>query len=355
MSRGRSKIIAVRFAGWPTLLLIVAAVVACSLHSGNAAPAATPAVKKAFNPHWKANGCASCHTPEFQDKNGAPVKIPVNKADAVCLSCHDGEKATAEAHPTDRPYDTKKYAKPGSWPLADGRLACLTCHDVLMGCNHKVTRPVANRVFLREQKAMGSATPAGPTTRTGQLKVQQRTVPFCQNCHLEQQYVKVNPHLMLSADRKAALEDKCLMCHEKPLDRGAMTRTGQPSLRSPQEQLCRDCHPGGHKDLALNAHIGRKLSDEVQAYMAYRELVGLAGPGNARVIEQIKAARHRPTKMVGDAQANVTCSTCHNPHQAGVFPRDSALNYLPMREAEHGKVVSPVRSKNYCRHCHEEL
>src|SRR5918994_2351574 len=53
---------------------------------------------KADNPHWNKNRCAQCHVEDA----AAPRAIPVEKVDALCLSCHDGKAASSEVHPIRR-------------------------------------------------------------------------------------------------------------------------------------------------------------------------------------------------------------------------------------------------------------
>src|SRR5690348_18288094 len=78
----------------------------------------------AANPHWDASRCGDCH----RAGNGAG---PVNgvEADRLCLRCHDGRAASAEAHPVGRVVP-KEQSLPSGWPLNNkGRVGCLTCHD----------------------------------------------------------------------------------------------------------------------------------------------------------------------------------------------------------------------------------
>lgn len=295
---------------------------------------------KAANPHFNADGCKICHTGD-----GAPVAIDAAQADAGCLSCHDGVKAAAEFHPVARAHDPKKYSIPEKWPLVQGRIACLTCHDMKIACDPKVTRRGANRMLLRD---------------FAESRVNAK--PFCQNCHLESAYKKINPHAMLleipaegSATRPARMEiidEKCLFCHTKIPDREVMKRSADPLLKAEQTTLCRDCHPQ-HKDPMNQSHLGLRLKPEILAMMSVRESVGLAARVNDGMLNEIKNKSVKPTLMVGDANGQITCSTCHNPHQSGVFPQRSVLEYRSMRRAAGDKLVSPVRGQIWCRHCHE--
>jgi hypothetical protein len=295
--------------------------------------AAVPRPDKAEKPHWKATTCGECHTIE----NGRHLPITPEQADEICLRCHDGRRAVAEFHPVGREFDDSKYVHPEKWPLVNGRLGCLTCHDMQLGCAEDARRPQANRMVLRDYQV-------------GRKNAR----PFCQNCHKESEYRKLDPHVMLLGDRDEIVEDKCLFCHTKPLDRKALVRTGDSALKADQDALCRDCHPT-HKDPMQQGHIGLRISDNMLATMYVREIIGLSAQVKPPMVAQIKAAGNKPTLMIPDKDGRIVCSTCHNPHQAGVFPRASVLAYRAMRLSDKGHLASPVRGRTWCRHCHAEF
>lgn len=292
--------------------------------------ASTPATKVP-NPHWKPDGCSNCHV--IQD--GKKLPIAPGNVDAVCLKCHDGRKASAEFHPVGRTFDNQKYVKPKGWPLLDDRMVCTTCHDMKIGCVEEINRPASNRMLLRDYSA----------TRN-------QSQPFCRNCHQTEAYQKINPHVMLLTEKDEIIEDKCLFCHSKPLDRNTVARTGDPALKIEQHLLCRDCHPQ-HKDPMIQGHNGMKLSPDKLATMYLREVTGLQSTIAESAISQAKASGKKPLKMVPAGDDTIACSTCHNPHQYGVFPKDSVLSYRAMRQTGKNRMVSPVRGQVWCRHCHE--
>ena len=61
----------------------------------NTAPIHSPAGQRTVNPHYRADGCASCHV--VAGGRAQPIEQP--KVEALCLSCHDGKRASEEAHP----------------------------------------------------------------------------------------------------------------------------------------------------------------------------------------------------------------------------------------------------------------
>jgi predicted CXXCH cytochrome family protein len=287
---------------------------------------------KAPNPHWKNDKCAECHTTD----GGAPKTIPPENVDELCLRCHDGTQAAAEFHPVDRVLASANFTLPKGWPLVRERLVCITCHEVKLGCVEKPSRPAGNGAFLRDAK------PPAP----GQSQ------PFCAKCHQSNAYKKLNPHQMLLPQTNQIIDEKCLFCHTQKLDRATQERTGDAKLKTDQTTMCRDCHPR-HKDAMLTGHLGLAIKEEMQAHIVARETAGLNAKLTPQIIEQARKSGQKPRLMLTDSKGTIVCSTCHNPHQAKVFPPDSALAYRAMRIAGNGKLASPVRTQAFCVHCHD--
>jgi predicted CXXCH cytochrome family protein len=289
------------------------------------APAATETAP-ARNPHWQKDGCADCHTMA----GGKPLPIADAQATAVCIRCHDGEHARGEVHPIGRKPDPAKFADPG-WPLANGTVACITCHDMRPACSVTAQKGEEETLFLRG------------------VKEEQDIANVCANCHRPERMPKYNPHVMLAADGQAQT-DHCLTCHDKPMDRTTMKRSGNPSLRVDQVTLCRSCHPH-HHDISPKGHVGTTIKPEMLAYIRGREISGLLTPPSKHLLDELAAAKAAPSFMVPDHDGRVVCSTCHNPHQRGLFPLGSQLGYREMT-VSNGKAYSPVRGEQFCMHCH---
>jgi len=253
------------------------------------------------DPHWRADRCADCHTMT----NGKALPIPVQKTDEICLGCHDGKKAALEAHPIHKIFDERTYRKPPGWPLVNERLVCLTCHNINLTAGHSHPQPLFNRSFLR----------GGPVREMEE---------FCMNCHKPAFNKKLNPHLMLNPDRSIRKE-ACLTCHVKVPDRTARTPTTQPYLKAIPLVLCRSCHPY-HIDYFEPGHIGLVMPPAMRA--------------------------HTPPQIVLSLTGRIICATCHNPHPRGLFPPGSALDWNAMQIVGSDKVLSPVRSREFCLQCH---
>jgi predicted CXXCH cytochrome family protein len=274
----------------------------------------------AHNPHWTKDGCGDCH------KTAAGQALPVapEAITPLCLSCHNGARAGAEAHPIGRTFDPQHMNNPG-WPMPNGTVQCETCHDARQACDASAERPETNSAFLR------------PTS-----------TPFCSNCHRPEAVPRLNPHLMLSAGQP--IESKCAICHSRPMDNTSMVRTGDSALRADVVTLCRSCHPH-HRDISTTGHVLATIPPDMLAYMRARELTGLLSMPSADLIQQLIDQKARPILMVPDGQGRVVCFTCHNPHQAGTFPAMSVLSDRSLRLVR-GHLLTPVRGSQFCRHCH---
>ncbi len=269
----------------------------------------------ASNPHWTQAGCTACHASE----DGQLKPVPLSAIDALCLSCHDGQKTVAERHPIGRSFTGEAIRQPESWPAPDGKLGCVTCHEIVRACKNAHGRPGANPEFLR------AFNPARP-------------LAFCANCHVETQHARYNPHQMLDSNQ-AVVERACLHCHEQALPHDPCSRTGSPRLRSPEPTLCLACH-SMHVDYFDPGHLGSTPTPSIAARL--------------RGLQQNRGARDLRSPLLPlDPQQRIVCSTCHNPHQRGVFTEACVL------AAGAGDFTSDQRelalrrpSKEFCASCH---
>ena len=87
------------------------------------------------------------------------------------------------------PSDEKKTKIPPDLPLEDGKVTCLTCHDLYRQCQ----KQEVDKVSLR-----------GMPYR--------KATDFCFKCHDQKSYVMLDPHEQL--DKKGEIvTEKCLYCH----------------------------------------------------------------------------------------------------------------------------------------------
>jgi predicted CXXCH cytochrome family protein len=295
-------------------------------------PATRPATK-APNPHWTTTDCQACH----ERAAGGEVKpIELTRVNALCWTCHDGKQAHQEVHPVARRFAGTDMVAPAGWPIPNGELSCVTCHDFGSGHAKGGPRPERNAWMLRGYTG-GSLT------------------PFCAKCHVSSPAHKpFNPHLMLDEKGSPNLRN-CLLCHQETSDvLGRKTRTGKPDLQADEVSLCVRCHTR-HVDYFEPGHIGVEVPPKIKAYMLAREAQGMQGEVSAGQIEAFMGQPGSPQRLPLGRGGRAVCSTCHNPHQEGLFPPESPLGMGGMRV--HVKNRPPEMrglGKEICRGCHNQ-
>jgi hypothetical protein len=145
----------------------------------------------------------------------------------------------------------------------------------------------------------------------------------------------------------------CLLCHRETSDvLQRKSRTGEPDLQADPISLCVRCHTR-HVDYFQPGHIGRVVPAEMKAYMLTNGTVAPAS--RQRSTGETPVPQTQPQRYPLGPGDRLVCSTCHNPHQVGLFPPDSPLGLGGM------KVHEPNRSpemrglgKESCRGCHNK-
>lgn len=286
---------------------------------------------RGVNPHWRRDGCQYCHLVE-----GDLVRpVAPHEVDGVCLRCHDGVRAKGESHPIGRRFEAPDVVLPAGWPAAGGRLGCATCHDTQSGM-HRPHRPEKNAFFLRD-------------CENGSL------LKFCAKCHVPQMHRRFNPHVMLREDGEA-LPQVCGFCHRGPADqRNRTARLGEAELRGDEVGLCGGCHTR-HLEWFEPGHVGVKVRPEMKAYMIAREAVAETG-GALPASQAVRSATdgREPTRLPLGPGDRIVCSTCHNPHQEGVFPKGSVLSCGALPGTRRA-APAPLRGlgKDICIGCHNK-
>jgi hypothetical protein len=286
------------------------------------APQSVPA--RSVDPHYRLDACDQCHV--MKGGEAQPIGFP--QAERICLACHDGVRAAAEAHPIDRLLEGDAFQSPG-WPLLEGKLACQTCHDISLTAGHEHAETVASN-FLRPVQGQGPDA-------------------FCAACHRPVQFRRVNPHRNMTPEGQVVPAD-CLLCHKSVPDRNAMTRQGNPDLRADVMVLCRSCHYY-HVDWFEPGHMDAKVPPKMLAYMRARELTGPTTRPSRELIARLEAENARPRDWPLGPGDTVICTSCHNPHQQGVFPPGSVLGIDAM-QIRGDRVVSKIPVTRTCLRCH---
>lgn len=233
-------------------------------------------VTAATNIHYTGKYCSECHeqTPveggEKYLKSGGDYKY-------LCR-CHTTPH-TSPIHSVDVVPSPEKAKKiPPDFPLDNGKLTCGTCHDIYRQCQKR----------LFEKNSLRGA----PYTK--------RT-DFCYKCHVETRYQRLNPHDQIN-DAGEVIIQKCLFCHKEKPD-AAHATFKDVKLIGNIEVLCQRCH------MIAGNHSGN-----------YDHL------GIVPSAERLKVMKGMEEKfniiLPLDENGEMTCITCHNPHDTGVIPSD---------------------------------
>lgn len=210
-------------------------------------------------PHGVSSGCVECHEPAIP---GQALVFVDGGADASCLRCHATGPHSVGSEPKEGGGD-EHAALPKSWPLAEGKLACLTCHDEPACDNLAVSED--NPYMLRD----------GPHDTIG---------TFCAVCHTVEQLGSYDPHEDMVQRPEAA--SVCEFCHQD----ANVTEADMDDLKVAAPRMCEGCHRSGEIHAGSAEHLV-ELDDEG---VARAQAAGL--PLDDRT---------------------VFCGTCHDPHPAG--------------------------------------
>jgi hypothetical protein len=260
---------------------------------------------KDVNVHFSGKYCLACHH-----------DLPLGDGDKrlkyggdfrrLCRCHFDG--GPIHVHPVE--FSTEKSSRiriPEEFPLAQDNATCLTCHDVFAQCRDSE----ADKILLKGQMLLRG------------LPYENR-LQFCFRCHDRDRYRKYNPHEQVDATGQT-IEVKCLYCHSEVPDTDQSTYR-DVKLISNYGELCMGCHYRVARQ-PLHARHLRKPGPEVLARMQeMQEKFDIVLPL--------------------DRNGQVTCATCHNPHQKGL---------IPDRRAGAKGAGAPHRHRlagNMCIKCH---
>jgi len=229
------------------------------------------------NLHYTGKYCSECH--EKTPSPGGNPQLRFGGDYGLLCRCHI-ESPDVYIHPFNiAPTPEKKKRIPQNFPLEDGKVTCLTCHDIYRQCQ--------KRLFERHS-LRGAPYP--------------RRIDFCYNCHVMEQYAPTDPHHQLD-DNNEIIIGTCLICHkEKPDEKHATFK--DVTLIGNIETSCRRCH-----------HISGKHAGDA-------EHVGIIPSADG--LKRIKTVEAKyNVRLPLDENGKMTCITCHNPHAKGVIPESS--------------------------------
>ena len=274
-------------------------------------------VTSSTNLHYTGTFCSECHekTPE---KGGAKLLRFEGDYNQLCR-CH-GYTSENYIHPVDIvPSEEKRGKMPATFPLKEGKVVCSTCHDIYLQCDLDRHKKQVNKFFLR----------GAPYARRTDL---------CFKCHNESKYKRLDPHNQLDESGEIIVE-KCLYCHtEKPDEKHATFKKAEGvhgstiKLIGNLEVLCARCHYKQSTLHPINANHLKKPSEKtLDAIKESEKQYGIILPLNY--------------------EGEITCATCHNPHERGVIPadRNSAKG-----ASEKFRLRLPGQTGEICLSCHKD-
>jgi mono/diheme cytochrome c family protein len=250
-----------------------------------------------FSPHGSSISCIACHKERPEPKKKITF-ISYNKED-ICRKCH---KADIEGH-----HVTEVSSSKNSYimdfldvPLYDDKVFCPTCHDEVC---YKKTDP-QNKKFLIY----------GPYKNKEE---------FCNICHKREISDSENPHKQI--DKEGNIEKKqCAICHEKLPKQGDKDIV----LVSSALALCSKCHKiFDHPD---TNHLVEMQGTKLKNLRNYEEVYKITFPL--------------------DDDGEVTCVTCHNPHDKGVLKGLAGVGageYMSLRGVSFEEACTPCHGKIY--------
>jgi len=250
----------------------------------------------------------------------------------LCQSCHNGRAASREAHAVDvAPSPIMAKRIPAGFPLAQGRLDCLTCHDVGRSCRAKPTTALANGNMLRGDPV------ADPLL-------------LCLRCHAQQDYRPFNAHDQLEAGKPKM--EMCSWCHVSIPDINAPPASeASYALRAKSTSLCRNCHTVA-ADHPFRSHLQSRPSAEMLWSISAYEMQTTMRLPFPELLRYARATQRTP-RSIPLEEGRITCSSCHNPHEKGLLPAGNprSVGAEPKKAVNHR--VRTTQGK-ICVVCHQK-
>jgi len=286
----------------PVIIIIAAILVSCVIDEKRQDPFVSDRedATKAAEYHYTGKYCTDCHEQTPQEGGNKFLKFS-GDFNKLC-KCHV-QAPDNYIHPVGiEPSQEKKAKIPAELPLQEGKITCLTCHDIYWQC--------------QKRRVDKNSLRGGPFTKRSD---------FCYKCHDDASYMMLDPHSQLNAWGQIIVE-KCLYCHtEKPDENRAHYKDVQ--FIGDLEVICQRCHVirGNH---AGNVDHMVKPSPKALARMqAMEKEFGIILPL--------------------DENGQLTCITCHNPHDKGVIRAES-----PAAKGAGSKYRHRLPGK-LCVECHQ--
>jgi len=283
------------------------------------------------NPHGNPTLCSSCHTSPTGGRRSLRFNGSISQ---LCQSCHDGQPGMREVHPVNlAPSAALARRIPSDFPLKDGMLTCLTCHDITPSCKTSQPTVAPKRRFLRGTDVS-------------------RPLEFCFRCHARESYRPFNAHDQLEAGEPKT--DTCVWCHVGAPDVASRSEEdASRALRGKSFGICASCHPVAKGHPNDGPHMGAVPSAEMTWYMSAYEVQPQMNLPLKQLLEYVRAAKRVPRSIPLDEGSRITCYSCHNPHEKGLLPNwnPRSIGSEPKHAANHRL---RAREGQLCIACHQK-
>ncbi len=257
------------------------------------------------NPHWTGKYCTECH--EEKPRPGKPVTFKFG-GDFIkqCNSCHDTALSRMTEHVVGVGIkESEMLKKPSAdFPLQDGKITCITCHDARIQEQTKISAKRQNPLFLRGVTGKSQLTFEWSKSEVVDERYSQNRYVICFECHRKEKLLQWSPHKN-QINRNGEVNDElCLYCHSEVPDRNAIDKI-EWKLKGEIQKQCLNCHMGKTRYHPIRVtHYGNTLP--------------------VKITNQIKLSERRigimiPLGIDVQGEERLVCTSCHNPHQRGVL------------------------------------
>ncbi len=324
----------------------------------NAPPPERPQRRAAAGSAQQARSCAICHlewtSPLVEGKPTALLDVPANPADyplvsrgETCLTCHDGSVGDARrrvwiehGHRTGM-VPPPTMTVPKHLPLADGRIACRTCHSA-HGPSSRAAAP-QTVVFLRVE--------GSPSNLCNQCHTNLGGGPAAGMHPLGHMDLALPAELAHRGATAGSSEIACLTCHT-----GHGARHDHLLALDPdQNVLCLACHRDLAPDLfgdETRSRHGRQpqlTAEQQAAAQQFATRTSAAGELLCLTCHQPHQARHPEKLLAFDPAAQDACAACHGPQRPVIGSSHDLRTNHP--EAANVLGVTP-EAGGACSGCH---
>ncbi|MBI5416538.1 hypothetical protein HZA55_01095 [Candidatus Poribacteria bacterium] len=259
-----------------------------------------------INPHWTGSFCLSCH-----EKTDETLGFKFNgDYNAICNWCHESKEARGNIHPVGNVPQIKEGLKmPKEYPLQEGRLTCMSCHDVRIQEKLSKDEINANPYFLI----------GGPFKDMNEM---------CFKCHIKKRFSEINAHNQITEEGEIK-EDNCVYCHtSRPGREVEGIEDIDPTIED-LSYLCIRCHDDSAHPAKVK-HLVKMPEDKYKRKLRYESMNNVLYPL--------------------DARNRIFCGTCHNVHESGI---------VKSKRASKGADVSlrvrlPLLKGELCMVCHDK-